>query len=275
MILEVWEVHTLYCPYCGGAVPSNAYYCPYCGKPLSKLYAERLTSPSALIYLFPDHFLPPLGFMHFIFGEKGFKSPTSNISVNERNAAIMMVATSLIWLRENQLVSMSLSEESTFGGLMKFPAVIVNKIVSNSFEDGSLEDVILNKILMEDKPVSVYNITRKVLDLRGLWGIFGLPSGSSFILKLVETYLARKGFIRVESSIFSKKVIADEDRISGFRRDLEGVKTLLLNFRRTNALLFQRIIENIDRGLYSKLPIIWLVLLIFIALVTFLRVRLP
>jgi len=267
-------VHTLYCPYCGGAVPSNAYYCPYCGKPLSKLYAERLTSPSALIYLFPDHFLPPLGFMHFIFGERGFKSPTSNISVNERNATIMIVATSLIWLRENRLVSMSLSEESAFGGLMKFPTVIVHKIVSNGFKDGSLEDVILNKILMEDKPVSVYNITRRVLDLRGVWGIFGLPSSSSFILKLVETYLAQKGLIRVESSIFSKKVIVDEDRISGFRRDLEGAKTLLLNFKRTNALLFQRIIENIDRGLYSKLPIVWLVLLIFIALVTFLRIRL-
>jgi hypothetical protein len=268
-------VHTLYCPYCGGIVPSNAYYCPYCGKPLSKLYTERLTSPSALIYLFPDHFLPPLGFMHFIFGEKGFKSPTSNISVNERNAAIMMVATSLIWLRENRLINMSLSEESTLGGLMSFPAVIVHKIISNSLEDGSLEDVILNKILIEDKPVSVYNITRRVLDLRGVWGIFGIPTGSSFILKLVETYLARKSLIKVESSIFSKKVMVDEDRISGFRRDLEDAKTLLLNFRQTNALLFQRIIENIDRGLYSKLPIIWLILLIFMALAAFLRVRLP
>jgi hypothetical protein len=275
LILEVGEVHPLYCPNCGGAVPSNAYYCPYCGKSLSKLYAERLTTPSALIYLFPDHFLPPLGFMHFIFGEKGFKSPTSNVSVNERNAAIMIIATSLIWLRESQLVHMDLSEESTFGGLIRFPAVIVHKAVSNSLEGGSLEDVILNKILIEGRPISIYNITRRVLDLRGAWGIFGFPSGSSFILKLVETYLVQKGFIRIESSIFSKKVKVNEDKVPSFRRDLEDVKTLLLNFRRTNALLFQRIVENIDRGFYSKLPITWLVLLVFIAIMTFLRIRLP
>ncbi|MBS7610924.1 zinc ribbon domain-containing protein [Candidatus Bathyarchaeota archaeon] len=265
----------MYCPSCGSVVPSEAYYCPYCGKPLPRTYVESLTTPSALIYLFPDHFLPPLRFMHFMFGEKGFKSPTSNVSVNERNASIMMIASSLIWLKENNLVYMDLSEERVFSGLIKFPAVVVRKAFSSSLGDGSLEDMILNKVLMRDKPISVYNITRRILDFRGVWGVLGLPSSSSFILKLVEGHLIQKGIIKVDASILSKKVRVDENRILGLSKNLEDVKTLLSNFKQTNALLFQRIIENIDRGFYSKLPITWLVFLVFIALMVFLRVRPP
>lgn len=267
-------MHLLYCPNCGGVIPSEAYYCPYCGKPILRMYVESLTTPSTLIYLFPDHFLPPLRFMHFMFGEKGFKSPTSKVSVNERNVSIMMIAGSLIWLKENNLVYMDLSEESVFGGLIKFPAVFVHKVFSSSLGDGGLEDVILNKVLMEDKPLSVYNITRRILDFRGVWGVLGLPSSSSFILKLVEDHLIQRGIIKVDASVISKKVRVDEKRIPSLGKNLEDAKTLLSNFKQTNALLFQRIVENIDRGFYSKLPITWLIFLVFIALMTFLRMRL-
>lgn len=264
----------MYCPDCGRVIPSEAYYCPYCGKPIRKIYVESLTTPSVLVYLFPDHFLPPLRFMHIMFGERGFKSPTSNVSVNERNISIIMIASTLIWLKENNLIHMYLSEEKTFGGLIRFPAVFVRKASSGNFGDGSLEDIILNRVLVEDTPLSVYSITRRLLDLRGVLGIFGFPSSSSFILKIVENYLIQRGIIKVETSILSKNVKVNRDRILGFDKNLEEFKILLSNFNKTNALLFQRIIENIDRGFYSKLPITWLIVLVFIILIAFLRVRL-
>lgn len=264
----------MYCPDCGGRIPNGAYYCPYCGKPIRETFIESLTVPSVFIYLFPDHFLPPLRFMQFMFGVRGFKSPTSNVSVDERSLSIMIVASSLIWLREKGLVYMDLSEENIFGGLVRFPAVVIRKAVLRDMGDESLENTILTKILIEDKPLSVYNITQKILDLRGLLGFFGIPSSSSFILKLVETHLTQKGLIRIDTSILSKNVKVNKDRILDFYMNLEDVKNLISNFKNNNPIIFQRIIENIDRGLYSKLPIIWLLLLILVSLIVFLRTRL-
>ncbi|MEM2488111.1 MAG: hypothetical protein QXR44_05920 [Thermoproteota archaeon] len=238
------------------------------------MYVEGLTAPSALIYLFPDHFLPPLRLMQLMFGVRGFKSPTSNVSVDERSVSIMIIAGSLIWLEEKGLVYMDLSEESIFSGLIKFPVVVVRKATSTDLGDNSLENTILTKVLMEDRPLSVYNITRKILDLRGVSGFFGIPTSSSFILKLVETHLTEKGIIRIDGSILFKKIKVEKNRILSLDKNLEDVKNLLSNFKSNNPMVFQRIIENIDRGFYSKLPIIWLLLLILLAFITFLRAHL-